>query len=104
MPFCSNCGTDVGDAKFCAKCGTPTAGQSSPKTASESTATPPPAAGGVSAEQGGQQDEPRSFASPGAGPETVSDSTRNIAAAIAYITPVAVILLLIEPFKPGFPL
>lgn len=106
MPFCSNCGTDVGDAKFCAKCGTPTAGQSSAKTASESTAVPPSpaagsasAAGGASAEQGGQQDEPRSFASPGAGPETVSDSTRNIAAAIAYITPVAVILLLIEPFK-----
>ena len=95
MPFCTNCGTDVSGAKFCSNCGTPAADQ-------PSGAAPPAAAAESASEAGGapeQQDAPQSFSSPGAGPESVSDSTRNIAAALAYITPVAVILLLIEPFK-----
>lgn len=95
MPFCTNCGTDVSGAKFCSKCGTPAAAQSSAE------ATPPPAAessAGTGAASG-QQAAPGNSAPPGGGPESVPDSTRNIAAALAYITPVAVILLLIEPFK-----
>ena len=103
MPFCTNCGTDVSGAKFCSKCGTPTAGQSSGGTDTQAAgaAAPPPAAesapetGGASEQQGAPDNAP----SPGSGPESVSNSTRNIAAALAYITPVAVILLLIEPFK-----
>jgi uncharacterized membrane protein len=59
-----------------------------------------PGSGGASAEQdaqpSGQQSAQQNFASPGAGPESVSDSTRNIASALAYITPVAVVLLLIR--------
>jgi len=99
MPFCHNCGTDVSGAKFCSSCGTPTAGQRSPATPPPPAAESAPGSGGAPAEQGGQQGAPRNFASPGAGPESVSDSTGNIAAALAYITPVAVVLLLIEPFK-----
>ena len=95
MPFCTNCGTDVSGAKFCSNCGTPAASQSS-------GAAPPPPAAESAPEAGGaspQQDAPENPSSAWSGPESVSDSTRNIAAAAAYITPVAVILLLIEPFK-----
>ena len=95
MPFCTNCGTDVSGAKFCAKCGTPAAGQSSGAAPPAPAAESAPEADGASEQQGA----PENSSSPGGGPESVSHSTRNIAAALAYITPVAVILLLIEPFK-----
>ncbi len=95
MPFCPNCGTDVSGAKFCSNCGAP--------AASQSAGAPPPAAAPESAPEAGgtsgQQAAPEKSSSAWGGPESVSDSTRNIAAALAYITPVAVILLLIEPFK-----
>ena len=95
MPFCTNCGTDVSGSKLCSKCGTPAAGQSSGAAPPAPAAESAPEAGGAS----GQQVAPENSSSPGGGPESVSHSTRNIAAALAYITPVAVILLLIEPFK-----
>ena len=95
MPFCTNCGTDVSGAKFCSNCGTPAAGQSSGAAPPQPAAESAPEAGGASP----QQDAPENSSSAWGGPESVSDSTRNIAAALAYITPVAVILLLIEPFK-----
>ena len=91
MPFCPNCGTDVSGAKFCSNCGTPAAGQSSGAAPPQPAAESAPEVGGAS----GQQAAPENSSSPGSGPESVSDSTRNIAAALAYITPVAVILLLI---------
>ena len=95
MPFCTNCGTDVSGAKFCSNCGTPAAGQSSGAAPPQPAAESAPEAGGASP----QQDAPENSSSAWGGPESVSDSTHNIAAALAYITPVAVILLLIEPFK-----
>ena len=95
MPFCPNCGSDVGSSKFCANCGTPAAGPAPGGTAAAPGAGPAPAAPGE--QPAGQQGAPQNLASPG--PESVSDSTRNLAAALAYMTPVAVILLLIEPFK-----
>ncbi len=95
MPFCTNCGTDVSGVKFCSNCGTPAAGPSS------GAAAPPPAAESApgTGDASGQQGAPGNSWPSGSGPESVPDSTRNIAAALAYITPVAVILLLIEPFK-----
>jgi uncharacterized membrane protein len=103
MPFCPNCGTDVSDSTFCSSCGTPTAGPASGGAAPPPAPEAAPGSGGAPAEQdsqpSGQPGAQQTFPSPGAGPESVSGSTRNIASALAYITPVAVILLLIEPFK-----
>lgn len=97
MPFCPNCGTDVSDSRFCPSCGSATASPASGGAAADTGADgASPAPGEQPAEQ---QDAPQNSAAPEAGPESVSDSTRNIAGAAAYITPVAVILLLIEPFK-----
>ena len=103
MPFCTNCGTDVSSGKFCPACGTPVAAQPASETTSQSASeAPPPSADGSAPETSGasaQQSAPQIPSAGASGPESVSDSTRNIAAALAYITPVAVILLLIEPFK-----
>lgn len=90
MPFCTKCGADVSGVRFCAQCGTPveSAGAGTPAAAGGSSAGAagqPGAAGQSSTGPGG------AAASPG-----VSD---NLAAALAYITPIAIVLLLVEPYK-----
>jgi len=74
MPFCNQCGADVAGVKFCSKCGAPV--EASPAAGSS------PSEGAATA---------------GAG--SSSDVSQNIAAALAYITPVAIVLLLIDPYK-----
>jgi uncharacterized membrane protein len=74
MPFCNQCGADVAGVKFCSKCGTPVGDAAAPG------ANPSPAAAPVASTGGGEVSE-------------------NIMAALAYIWPVAVVLLLIEPYK-----
>ena len=74
MPFCNQCGADVAGVKFCSKCGAPVGDAAAP------AANPGPAAA-PAASSGGEVSE-------------------NILAALAYfIWPVAIVLLLIEPYK-----
>ncbi len=76
MAFCNQCGADVTGVKFCSKCGAPVGA---------AAAAPGPSA-----------------APPGAAPPAQAgggEISENIAAALAYIVPVAVVWLLIEPYK-----
>lgn len=98
MPFCTQCGADISGVRFCAQCGTPAAepgaapprpesvGQHDGETASTESATGavPPAA------------EHEAQSAPGG--DFVTGS-RDIAAALAYITPLGVLFLVIEPFN-----
>ncbi len=122
MPFCTQCGADVSGSKFCAQCGAPApvadaAGAASPP------AEPPPQdpAGEQSAESGsaaagqapGTEAAGAATSAPAAGtvPPTGGPEEQapleappatgsvDIAAALAYITPLAVLFLVIEPFS-----
>lgn len=83
MAFCRNCGVQLVDgASFCSGCGTPTAIGSAPAATAApvqpvvtTTATAPAAA-------------------PAAAP-----MTSNVAAALSYIPIVAIVFLIIEPYK-----
>lgn len=115
MPFCTKCGADTTGMKFCSKCGAPAEAQPTPEGASagaeagssQASAEAPEGNEAGSAQASGQ-------ASAGAGPAgapsgaasssgasgaAVPESSQHIAAALSYITPVAVLLLLIEPYK-----
>ncbi len=79
MPFCTKCGADVAGVRFCAQCGTP-----------------------VETAAGDEPSRPSAGPSASAGPSGAGAATGmsdNVAAALAYITPIAIVFLLIEPYK-----
>ena len=75
MPFCNQCGADVAGLRFCSKCGAAVeAGAAAPRPSAAPAGAPPAAQGS-------------------------GEISENVAAALAYIWPVAVVWLLIEPYK-----
>lgn len=89
MPFCSQCGADVTGVSFCPKCGAPASGE---PAGGAQPAGSSPASGEGPAPSGGP---PPGQTAPSIG----ADISENVAAALSYITPVAIVLLLIEPYK-----
>jgi uncharacterized membrane protein len=78
MPFCAKCGADVTGVRFCAKCGAP---------------VEEAAGAGASGFSGSASAGPQVGASQGSG------MSENVAAALSYITPIAIVFLLIDPYK-----
>ena len=81
MPFCNQCGADVAGVRFCSKCGAPVGDA---------------AVGAAMGAAPGSNPGPTATPAASTGSGEISD---NIMAALAYIWPVAVVLLLIEPYK-----
>jgi uncharacterized membrane protein len=77
MPFCPSCGTAV-EGRFCAKCGTAVgaapAANAAPPAPGYAQAAPPP-------------------------PTASAGLDENVACALSYIFPVAIVFLLIEPYN-----
>ena len=115
MPFCTQCGADVSGMKFCAQCGTlaaesgaaqpappqpEAAGQNGGEAAEGAAgAGSAPAAGAVSPTGGPEVDVAPEGAPEGAAGSAPVAGSQDIAAALAYITPLAVLFLVIEPFN-----
>ena len=107
MPFCTQCGADVSGVRFCAQCGTPAAEQGTsqavparPESAEQhggqaAGAASTPAAGAVPPAAG-----PEAHSAPEGDPDVAAVAgSQDIAAALAYVTPLAVLFLVIEPFN-----
>ena len=84
MPFCTKCGTDVSGVQFCPQCGTPVADQAA-GGGSAADAAPPPSG----TDEAGAQTTV----------EADAGMSNNVAAAMGYIFPLAIVFLLIEPYK-----
>ena len=99
MPFCTQCGAEVGGASFCPQCGAAAevggaaAAPSAGTPAAESA--PPPSAGGDPAPGAGA-----AGAQPPPPAAAASGSQDNLMGALAYATPIpAIIFLVIDPYK-----
>jgi uncharacterized membrane protein len=87
MPFCSQCGADVGGASFCPQCGAAAEVDATAPPTADSTGSPPTSSGA-----GAAQPPPAAAAASG--------SQDNLMGALAYVTFIpAIIFLLIEPYK-----
>ena len=114
MPFCTQCGADVSGVRFCAQCGAPAsesgaaraappqpeaAAQPGGQAAGGAAAGSAPAAGAVPPTGGPEVDVAPEGAPEGAPGSAPVAGSQDIAAALAYVTPLAVLFLVIEPFN-----
>lgn len=90
MPYCTNCGSETGTAKFCPECGSALEASAKPKAAESA----PGGTGHTPGIPGGGQEAAGGQGAPGS--QTIDP---RMAGALAYFWPLAIIFLFAEPHK-----